>query len=294
MRGAFRGPFVLLFLLVPASAFPIHAQQAPDTFHWIDFHSPKDQDVVVWVTRSLEAENWTAIREIGVEWDAALVVTTQRATPQSSPQLDTFAVYSVSLTNHSVTALLKGANLRLLDWMQFATGRPREIAALYSNCSNCNATTFLTAFYYDIRQHGWAARWMHGAEAIRIGSQNVTEGVTVSQVYAVLADPNGHEIVATWNHFDYGKEKPVEDYLYQYDVDPWTGLDRNQLISGKDAEAMKRRLCLATDAVSGLEAGQDSELCQPFTNAATPLSPKTTPPPNAHGRSEPPGYHHKQ
>ena len=41
--------------------------------------------MVVWVTRSLQPEKWSAIREIGVEYDAALVVTTLRANPQSLP-----------------------------------------------------------------------------------------------------------------------------------------------------------------------------------------------------------------
>ena len=281
---------LLLVGLILASAQVLCAQQAPSNFHWVNFHSPKDQDTVVWVQNSLAAENWTAIREIGVEWDAALVVTTERATLQSSPMSDTFAIYSVSLTNHSVTALLKGSNLRLLDWMEFALGRPRELTALYSNCTNCDPSTFLTAFFYDLRQHGWAMRWMHGSEAIRIGAQKVADDVSISQVYAVLADSNGHEMIATWNHFDYGKQKPDEDYLYQYDVDPWNGLDRTLVISGKDAETLKRRLCQATDAVSGLEAGQDSELCAPY-NTVRSRRPTTTPPPNARGRSVPPGSH---
>ncbi len=286
-------PRHLLFVSLILASAQVLCAQAPADFHWVDFHSPKDQDVVVWVKNSLEAENWTAIREIGVEWDAALVVTTQRATPQSSPGSDTFAVYSVSLTNHSVTALLKGANLRLLDWMEFAAGRPRELTALYTNCTNCTPSTFLTAFYYDIRQHGWAMRWMHGTEAIRIGAQKVSDDLTISQVYAVLADSNGHEVIATWNHLDYGKLKPAEDYLYQYDVDPWTGLDRSLVISGKDAEALKKRLCQATDAVSGLEAGQDSEQCAPYVTVRS-RRPTTTPPANARGRSTPPGSHPKR
>ena len=284
-----------ILFLVGFSLFCTHmlAAQAPESFHWVNFHSPKDQDVIIWVRNSLEAENWSAIREIGVEWDAALVVTAQRGNPQASPMSDTFAVYSVSLTNHAVTALLKGVNLRLLEWMQFAAGRPREMAALYSNCTSCDPSTFLTAFYYDIRVHGWSMRWMRGAEAIRIGPPEVSDEVSVLQVYAVLADPNGHEVIATWNHFDYGKMKPAEDYLYQYDVDPWTGLDRNLVISGKDAELLKRRLCLATDAVSGLEAGQDSALCAPYARVVT-RQPVTTPPPKAFGRSTPPGTHRKQ
>ena len=288
MRAILPRILILLGLSVFA-AFPLLAQQAPGTFRWIDFHAPKDQDVIVWVNRALDAEHWTDIREIGVEYDAALVVTTLRATPQSAPNTDTFSVYSVSLTTHAVTVLLKGANLRLLDWMQFAAGRPREIAALYSDCAACDATTFFTAFYYDIRQHGWAMRWARGGDAIRIGPMKVSEGVTVSQVYALLADPNGHELIATWNHYDYGKQKSAEDFLYQYDVVPWTGLDRTQIVSGKDADALKRRLCLATDAVSGLMAGQDAELCALFTRSTVTHRPTTTPPANARGRSTPPG-----
>jgi len=35
------------------AALPLFSQQAPDTFRWIDFHSPKDQDVVTWATRQM-------------------------------------------------------------------------------------------------------------------------------------------------------------------------------------------------------------------------------------------------
>src|ERR1035441_4435892 len=115
------------------AAAPLRAQQAPDAFRWIDFHSAKDQDVVTWVTRSLTVENWTSIREIGVEYDAALVITTTRSNPQSLPSSDTFTVWSLSLTNHGYIPLIKGVNLRLLDWMLFADGRPRELAALYDD-----------------------------------------------------------------------------------------------------------------------------------------------------------------
>jgi hypothetical protein len=77
-------------------AAPLSAQQAPDTFRWIDFHAQKDQDVVTWVTRSLAVEDWTAIREIAVEYDAALVVTTKRANLQAAATGDSFNVWSVS------------------------------------------------------------------------------------------------------------------------------------------------------------------------------------------------------
>ena len=251
-----------------AAASPLKAQQSPDDFHWVDFHSPQDQSLVVWVTNAIESKKWTAIREIGVEYDAALVVTTLRKTPQTPPALDTFSVWSVSLTNRSVTPLLTGANLRILDWMLFAVGWPRDLGVLYDDCNNCVASTFFTAFYYDQRQHAWAARWMRGAQAIPLSSAGSPDGVTVSSAYAVLADNNGHEIVGTWSHFDYGKLKPPEDYVYQYDVDPANYTERTQLLGGKMADALKRRICAGTDAVSGLAHGQDSSICQAFRGPA--------------------------
>jgi hypothetical protein len=106
------------------AALPLVCQQAPDNFRWIDFHAQKDQDVVTWVTRSLAVEDWTAIREIAVEYDAALVVTTKRANPQASATADSFSVWSVSLSNHIVAPVVSGVNLRWLDWMRFADGAP--------------------------------------------------------------------------------------------------------------------------------------------------------------------------
>jgi len=243
------------------------AQQVPDAFRWVDFHAAADQDIVVWVTRSLEAEKWTAIREIGVEYDAALVVTTLRPSPQSPATADTFNVWSVSLKDHSVTALAKGVNLRLLDWMLFSPGGSRELGALYEDCRECNASTFFTAFYYDVRVHGWGARWMRGEQAAPLSVAIAPAGVSVTNVYALLADPNGHELLATWSHFDYGKQKPAEDYLYQYDSDPWSRVDRTQLVANKDAETMKHRLCSVTEAVAGLAHGQDSDLCRDLLDA---------------------------
>lgn len=244
----------------------LSAQQVPEAFHWVDFHTDADQSVVIWVTRALATEKWTAIREIGVQYDAALVITTDRPTPQSSTSADSFSVWSVSLTNHAVTSLVHGVNLRLLDWMLFTASGPRELGALYDDCRECNATTSFTAFYYDIRVHGWSARWLRGAQAALLGAAHPPAGVTVTNVYALLADPNGHEMLATWSHFDYGKEKPAEDYLYEYDADPWSRLDRTQLIANKEADALKLRLCRATDAIGDIKKGQDSELCQDTLN----------------------------
>jgi len=129
MRGVLPRHLIILIAAVLAVAAPLAAQQ-PDPFRWMNFHSPQDQDVIVWVTRSLAAEKWTSIREIGVQYDAALVVTTQRAGPESLPSADTFTVWSTSLTNHGITPLITGVNLRLVNWMKLAESSPLELAAL--------------------------------------------------------------------------------------------------------------------------------------------------------------------
>jgi len=273
MRCVVRG-FLGVGGMVLALAGSLFAQQSPDDFHWVDFHAQQDQSAIVWVTNSLEPEKWTAIREIGVKYDAALVVTTLRKSPQQPPALDTFTVWSASLRDHSVKPLLSGANLRILDWMLFAVGWPRDLGVLYDDCNNCVASTFFTAFYYDGRQHAWAARWMRGAQAIPLSSASSPQGVTVSSAYAVLAEDNGHEIVGTWNHFDYGGQKPLEDYVYQYDVDPANYTERTQTLTGNMADALKHRICMGTDVVSGLAHGQDSPMCLPFRMPAARKAPR--------------------
>jgi hypothetical protein len=276
-------------VLVAAS---LSAQQAPENFRWVDFHSAKEADTIAWVTRSLAPEKWTSIREIGIEYDAALVVTTLRATPQSPANADAFTVWSVSLTSHVVAPLLKGANLCWLDWMLLADGAPRELGALYDDCNECEPATFITAFYYDRPYHMWTARWMRGSQTAPAWTANPPAGVALTQVYAVLNEPNGRELVGTWSHFDYGKQKPPEDFVYRYDLDPFSRLERTKSLSGKDADAMKQRLCRAPDAVPGLARGQDSPLCRQFVKPRVERKPVTTPPANNHGQSVPPGNRH--
>jgi hypothetical protein len=280
-----------LFWIAAALALlvPVRAQQPVDTFRWMDFHSTKDQDIIVWVTHALQVDQWTAIREIGVKYDAALVVTSFRATPQSPPEDDTFSVWSVSLTSHVASPLVTGVNLRLFDWQRFANGAQDELTALYDNCRNCAAQTYFTAFYYDVAHHMWNARWINGGQGAPVWNASPPADGSWTQVYALLAEGDGHVALCTWNHFDYGKQKPATDVLYCYDRDPFTSLDRTEALSGKEAEAMKMHLCRGQDAVQGLSRGQDSPLCQSLVSPRVERRPVTTPPANNRGRSTPPG-----
>jgi hypothetical protein len=281
---------ILILACFAAALFPLPAFPQEDTFRWMDFHSAKDQDILVWVTRALEAEKWSSIREVGVLYDAALVVTSLRTNPQASPDADTVNLWSVSLTTHALTPLLKGVNLRWLDWMQFSASGPPELGALYDDCSGCAATTYFTAFYYDRPQHIWNARWIRGGQGAPIWTASAPAAVSLSRVYAILAGPSGLEQVGTWNHFDYGKEKPAEDFVYRYDLDPSSNLERTQLLSGKEAEAMKQRLC-NFQGTGSVARGQESMLCQQTVHVRPERRPTTSPPANNQGRSVPPGSH---
>lgn len=276
-------------------AIPLSAQQTSDTFRWIDFHSAQDQNIVAWVTRSLQVENWTAIREIGVVYDAALVVTATRTKPDAAPGDDTFTVWNASLTSHAVAPLVTGVNLRWFDWQHFANGAPTELTVLYDNCVNCAASTFFTAFHYNVPQHTWEARWIRGGQGALAWSATSSSngGVVWTQVYAVMNAGDGREQLCAWNHFDYGKQREPSNTIFCYDADPFSGLDRTQEVSGKEAEdAMELRLCRGQDAVQGLERGQDSDVCQQLLNAKPLRKPVTTPPANNQGRSAPPGGRH--
>lgn len=289
MRGIFWRAVVLAAMAIGVGSC---TAQAPDSFRWIDYHSPNDQDVVNWVTRALQEQKWTAIREIGVQYDQALVITSNRNSAQGAPNRDSFSIWSVSLANRALTHIFDGTNLRIVDWLLLDVTSPRELAVLYDDCSDCDATTYFTTVHYDLRQHAWAARWLQGGgKTVAVWSAKVPMGVTQTQVFAVMADSNGHEVLGTWSHLDYGKEKPAEDAVYRFDVDPQTGMERNQLLSGRDAASMKEHLCRGGDFVPGLSHGQNSSLCvEPAPpRPAHERRPTTTPPKNNQGQSRPPG-----
>jgi hypothetical protein len=280
---------------------PALAQPALDAFHWVNFHDSKDAQYVTWVTKELTAEKWTEIREIGVQWDSALVLTSLRATPQSAPPSDTYTVWSVSLSKHSVQPLFHAANPHILDWTTFggASSPLPELGLIYDDCYGCDApSTFFTTLYYNPTDHAWRARWIRGDQAATLWSAGNVDGVTRTQVYGLLTEPPGRNILATWTHYDYGKAKPPDDYVFEYSVDPSSGLEQTQRLGDVHAQAMEERLCKANPggtnpALAGLARGQDSDLCQqsvPKDTKARPMrKPTTTPPANNRGQSLPPG-----
>jgi hypothetical protein len=285
--------FLAFAIAFPLSiAIPLYGQPPTETFRWVDFHSTQDQSIVIWVTRSMQVEKWTAIREMGVLYDAALVVTSDRSSPQSSPDTDTFTIWNASLTSHVIAPLLTGVNLRWFDWERFSDDGPSELTVLYDNCRECAASTFFTAFHYDLAHHMWTARWLRGGQGVLVWNAVPPSGtgVTWSQVYAVMGGADGRALLATWNHFDYGKQKRPSDTVFRYDVDTMTGLDRTIELTGHDEQEMESRLCRGQDTVQGLERGQDSALCIQLLNEQPQRKPVTTPPANNRGQSAAPRH----
>ena len=288
------------FGLLLIFACSIRAQTAVEAFHWVNFHDPKDAQYVTWVTRELTAEKWTAIREIGVQWDSALVVTSERATPQSPPPGDRFAIWSVALSKHAVQPLLHGVNPRILNWTTFggASQLAPELGLVFDDCYGCDApSTFFTTLYYNYTDHAWRARWMRGDQGAVLWNSGTVDGVTRTQIYGLLTELPGRDVLATWSHYDYGKTKPAEDFVFEYSVDPASGLEQTQRLSSPHAEEMERRLCKADPgavdpALAELARGQDSEVCRELVpergKGRSARRPTLTPPANNHGQSLPP------
>ncbi len=107
----------------------------------------------------------------------------------------------------------------------------------------------------------------------------------------MLAQPDGQQYLATWLHYDYGKQKPADDFIYRFGVDPFNAVERTEIMTHQQAEDMMPKLCAAQGAASGMARGQDGQTCQPTAKSKPERRPVTTPPPNAQGRSVPPGSH---
>src|SRR5579863_1198714 len=142
MRSVFARVGLCCMAAVLAAGHPSPAQQTSETFRWIDFHADADQNIVAWIERSLAVADWTSIREIGVQYDAALVVTDNRTNPQAAPGAGAFTIWTASLTTHVLAPLVTGVNLRWSDPIRFADDAREEWPILYDNCRDCQPNTF--------------------------------------------------------------------------------------------------------------------------------------------------------
>lgn len=287
LRRLAKGVIPILFFFQVASLWA----QAPSEFHWIDLE--KEEWTVNTIRKALHDEHFTAIRDIGVLGDAALVFTATRSKPDAMPDSDLISVYAVSLRALSATKLLSGYQMHNAGWSTQVKDHRGEMATTYLDCVDCEATTFFTAFYFDGKADTWQARWMTNQHGAPVSSMHTNKDYAIQQVYAVLGDREGTDALITWSHYEYYNSKRVEDFLYKYDVDPVSNLDRIMRLSGKDATDMQVRLCQADQAWASVHHGQDLPVCQALVRSkSTPARHiTTTPPVKNEGRSRPPGSH---
>lgn len=273
----------LLSVLPTASAWA----QAPSDFHWVDLE--KDDWNVGLIKKALQREHLTAIRDIGLIGDAALVFTADRAHPDGIPDNDTITVYSISLRALLPQKIVSGYRMSVIGWSKMIIDHRAELATTYVDCIQCEATTYFTTFYFDGKTDTWRARWMSNQHGVALSSSHVNEDYTIQPIYAMLTEQNGQDALVTWSHYQYSNSKKTDDYLYEYDVDPGTDLDRVQRFSGNEATSMKLRLCQVDPSWAYLHHGQDLPVCQALVQTANRPTRRivTTPPKQNEGRSQP-------
>jgi hypothetical protein len=246
-----------LLLAVTASA---HAQVL-EGFNWVDLKT--DTSTVTTVTKALEAQKYTALREIGLIGDQALVITATRGDLIAQPQQDRFNVYGISLKDGKVDPLLDGADLRIFDWQKFYDYDSPELLATYNDCNNCEPTTFLTAFYIDRFTKKWHARWPRSLA----GAPLTATGSGGQSVYALLMNVDQRVVLDTWSRYSQQKKSSRGgEYLFEYRVDPVSDQGASRPLTGRDAAKTKLRLCAGESVVFGISGGQDSDACHNSAN----------------------------
>jgi hypothetical protein len=245
---------------------PAPRAQVIDGFAWVDMKA--DAKTVERVNYLLANKPYTAIREIGLIGQQALVITTLRKDPIANPLSDSFTAYGVSLHDGSVEELLDGTNLKYIDWQKFYDYDTPELIALYDDCAQCKATSFLTAFYIDRKTRRWGARWRREVAGAPIYSADPAK----TYVYALFMNVDQKVVLDTWASYPEqnktgGRGKPLKssrggEFLFEYRIDIPSDQGTSRPLTGRDVLPVKQRLCAGQSVVFGIAGGQDGEACK--------------------------------
>jgi len=249
-----------LFLAVLVLLATTARAQVIDGFAWVD--QKADAATMAKVATFLKSKPYTAIREIGIVGQQALVITTLRKDPAANPLNDSFTAYGVSLRDGSVEELLDGTNLRYIDWQKFYDYDAPELLATYDDCSQCKATTFLTAFYIDRKTRRWGARWRREIAGAPLYSADPAK----SYVYALFMNVDQRVVLDTWVSYpEQKKSSRGGESLFEYRIDPMSDQGTSRPVTGREVPPMKQRLCAGRDVVFGVAGGQDGAACKELT-----------------------------
>jgi hypothetical protein len=242
--------------------FALHAQVI-EGFSWVDMKA--DAKTLDRVNYLLRGKSYTAIREIGVVGQQALVIATLRKDLTGNPQNDTFTAYGVSLHDGLVEELLDGVNLKYFDWQRFYDYDTPELVATYDDCAQCKATTFLTAFYIDRKTRRWGARWRREVAGAPLYSADPTK----SYVYALFMNVDQRVVLDTWVSYpEQKKSSRGGEFLFEYRIDVPSDQGTSRPLTGRDVLPVKQRLCAGRDVVFGIEGGQDGAACKDLSGGS--------------------------
>jgi hypothetical protein len=295
-------PAIWILVLLIFLSSPVLRAQSIENFRWLDLRQPSDVQTIV--ARALMNEPYSMVREIGyigvppkepappakaasstpggsnsvpntpklaVPRDAhLLVITTDRTNPSALPDSDILSVYDVNQRQITATLLLRGPGLRLLGWLRFWREGSPELVATYDDCTECQRTTFFTAFHIDMKTQQWQARWPRSTAGAPIFSEG-QEANGGQQVYALLDDEAGRVVLGTWAHFS-TPGRPVTDVVYAYRVEYYGSHEATEPMLGTQARAFEQRLCGGQGVLFGLADGQDSALCHSLGITSAPPS----------------------
>src|SRR5271155_2632148 len=176
-------------------SFSFCSAQLPKGFSWANLEA--DTKAMSVVHHALRDTSVTAIREVGIEGDYALVMTASRENGAPTPDYDLWSIYNVSLSDGTSQILVSGYGVRLLDWIG---SQKDELAITYYDCWECEPATIFTTLRFRAGS-GWKARWPNktqevsspqpGAVALMCGVGDPYDDNVVDQVFAVVSDPNG-------------------------------------------------------------------------------------------------------
>jgi hypothetical protein len=252
---------ILLLLFAKSS----HAQ-LPSNFSWINLES--DKKTMPIVRQALHNQHVTAIREVGVKDGFALVMTTSRQPDEPTPDYDSWEIYSINLSTEKSRELFGGYGVKLLEWIG---SNNEELAVSYFDCWECEAATLLTTIHL-VPGSGWQPRWpnkpnnpagppLPGA-VVDIGDMGMPyDDNDVDQIYAFVKQPDNRFAIGTWTYSRNTITGKIEQDVERYSIDPKTGNDRTEKLSGQAALDWKRVICNRDNILTQASSGQDSKTC---------------------------------
>lgn len=221
------------------------------------------------VRRALHDQSITAIREVGIEENYALVMTVSREAGAPTPDYDLWSIYNISLATGKSQLLIGGYGVTLLDWI--GTGN-HELALTYYDCWECEAARFFTTLHF-VKGIGWRARWPNKSEAwtvpqpgVLVSTSDIPESSDeqVDLVFAIVATQvNGSGFaVGSWFHKHNVATGKIDDKVERYSIDQSTGLDRTEKLAGQEALKWEQAICSPANIMIQPSTGQSSRLCR--------------------------------